>query len=294
MIAPSTSQVRAVLAASPAQLNSLTKYPSILTLHALGERGRLTSVLTTPAIMGQPLLATEKIDGTSARLLVFADGSWVVGSREHLLAVSGDLLFDPAVGIVEGLRRQLFPAFATPTGLLPTLAYAPAAATPAPLTVIYGEFYGGKVTAQSKHYALPEQVGFRVFDVAVFAEADVLAQQLKAEARELATWRESETSIGLRYGQPFLPAAALTAYLTQVGLPAVPALPTVTLTEATVTLEQQLAWLHQQLPHTQAQLPGLATPGRAEGAILRTADRSSIVKIRFEDYERTLTPRGKG
>lgn len=290
---PIPSLARAAVATSLAQLNSLTKYPSILTLHALGERGRLTSKLTTPAIAGQALLATEKIDGASVRLLVFADGSWVVGSRENLLTVSGDLLFDPAVGIVDGLRHQLFTAFADATGHLPTLSYATGSATHAPLTVIYGEFYGGKVTAQSKHYALPDQVGFRVFDVAVFTNADTLAQQLHTEVRALAIWRETETQTGIHYGQPFLATSALTPYLRQVGLPSVPVLPSITLSTAEFTQEQILGWLRQYLPTTLAQLPGLGKPGRAEGAILRTADRSAIVKIRFEDYERTLTPQPK-
>jgi len=295
MVSPLPSQARAYAATAQAQLNSLTKYPSILTLHALGDRGRLTAALTTPALESQlPLLATEKIDGTSARLLVFADGSYVVGSREHLLTVSGDVLFDPAVGIVDGLRRTVFPSFADAGGHLPALAYAIGPNTLAPLTVIYGEFYGGKVTASSKHYALPEQVGFRVFDVAVFADASALADQLRADVRELAQWRETETPAGMRYGQPFLPQPALAAYLAQVGLPGVPHLPPFALASPDLTHEQVLAWLRQHLPHTQALLPGGPAPGRAEGAILRTADRSGIVKIRFEDYERTLQPCPKG
>lgn len=292
-MAAALSQARTAVTTALASLNSLTKYPSILTLHALGERGRLTADLTTPAISGAPLLATEKIDGTSARLLVFADGSWVVGSREHLLTVSGDLLFDPAVGIVEGLRRLVVAARLDSAGHVPSLAYAPSPTTRAALTVLYGEFYGGKVTAQSKQYALPDQVGFRVFDVAVFADPDSVAQQLRLEGRDLATWRETETPLGLRYGQPFLPADQLATYLAQVSLAGVPTLPTLTLTTAEATHEHLLAWLQHQLPHTQAQLPGLATPGRAEGAILRTADRSAIVKVRFEDYERTLSGRAK-
>lgn len=294
MLSQPATQARSLAAQSPAQLNSLTKYPSILTLHALGERGRLTASLTTPALFEQPMTATEKIDGTSARLLVFADGSYLVGSRENLLTVSGDLFFDPAVGIVEGLRRMVFPQFANASGHLPALAYSVGTAAPAPLTVIYGEFYGGKVTASSKHYALPEQVGFRVFDVAVFADSVSLAEQLTADVRELSTWRESETPVGLRYGQPFLSEPELAAYLLQVGLPGVPQLPLFSITAAEASHEQVLGWLRQHIPHTQASLPGLQAPGHAEGAILRTADRSAIVKIRFEDYERTLNQRDQG
>ena len=51
------------------KINSLTKYPSILTLHKLGEKGRLTQELTTD-IQGEQLFATEKIDGTNAQLLI--------------------------------------------------------------------------------------------------------------------------------------------------------------------------------------------------------------------------------
>ncbi|MBO3272349.1 RNA ligase family protein [Hymenobacter defluvii] len=284
------SQARATATRSLSQLNTLTKYPSILTLHALGERGRLTTDFTTPGLFTQTLTATEKIDGTNARLLVFADGSYVVGSRENLLTVSGDLLFDPAVGIVDGLRRLVFPQFADEQGHLPSLVYQTAAGQPAPLTVLFGEFYGGKVTGSSKYYGPPTQVGFRVFDVVAFSDADALATQLQADIRDLSTWRETETPTGLRYGQPFLSETALTAYLAQVGLPAVPQLPAFT---AEATHEQVLEWLRQHIPHTQAALSGQATPGRAEGAILRTADRSAIVKVRFEDYERTLNQRGK-
>ena len=292
----SSSHARTVAARALPQLNTLTKYPSILTLHALGDRGRLTPALTTPALLGQMLTATEKLDGTSARLLVFADGSFVVGSREHLLTVSGDLLFDPAVGIVEGLRRTIFPQFAGEKGDLPTLAYRPASGPPAALTVIFGEFYGGKVTANSKNYGPPEQVGFRVFDVAAFPDEATLNNHFATDVRELAAWRESETPAGLRYGQPFLPEAALADYLTQTGLPAVPHLPpfTAPATADETTHTAVLEWLHQYIPATLAPLPGLPAPGRAEGAILRTADRSTIVKVRFEDYERTLNQRGGG
>jgi RNA ligase len=283
-----TSRARAAVVQALPQLNTLTKYPSILTLHALGEKGRLTAALTTPAVLGQTLGATEKIDGTNCRLLVFADGSYVVGSRENLLHASGDLLFDPAQGIVEGLRRTVLAQH--PAADLSALAYQPAGGPAAPLTVIYGEFYGGRVTAGSKHYGPPELVGFRVFDVAVFPDEAALQQQLGTEPRELALWRESETPDGLRYGQPFLPAPVLAAYLAHTGLPAVPPLADVPLpaTAGELTHESMLAMLRRQLPQTTAALHETAVPGKAEGVILRSADRRSIVKVRFEDYERTL------
>ena len=79
-------------------LNSLTKYPSIPTLHALGEKGRLTETLNVD-FSGDDVYATEKIDGTNARIIMLGD-EYIIGSRENLLTHSDDLLFDPAQGIV--------------------------------------------------------------------------------------------------------------------------------------------------------------------------------------------------
>lgn len=288
-----TTQARAAVTQALPQLNTLTKYPSILTLHALGEKGRLTSALTTPAVLGQTLSTTEKIDGTNCRLLVFADGSYVVGSRENLLHASGDLLFDPAQGIVEGLRRLVLPGH--PAHDLSALIHRQPDGQPAALTVVYGEFYGGRVTAGSKHYGPPELVGFRVFDVAAFADEAALQQLLGREQQDLSLWREAETPAGLRYGQPFLPTDALAAYLVRTGLPAVPALASLTLpaTAEELTHEAMLTLLRAQLPQTTAALGETATPGKAEGIILRSPDRQRIVKVRFEDYERTLKQPGR-
>ena len=288
-----TSRARAAVAQALPQLNTLTKYPSILTLHALGEKGRLTAALTTPAVLGQTLSATEKIDGTNARLLVFADGSYVVGSRENLLHVSGDLLFDPAQGIVEGLRRLVLAQH--PAHDLSRLAHRQPDGQPAALTVVYGEFYGGRVTAGSKHYGPPDLTGFRAFDVAAFPDEASLHQLLGREPHDLSLWREAETPAGLRYGQPFLATDALAAYLAQAGLPAVPALAALALpaTAEALSHEAVLTLLREQLPQTTAALHEAATPGKAEGIILRSADRRSIVKVRFEDYERTLKQSGR-
>ncbi len=46
------------------KVNILTKYPSILTLHKFGDRGRFTDEITTN-VDGETLYASEKIDGTN-------------------------------------------------------------------------------------------------------------------------------------------------------------------------------------------------------------------------------------
>ncbi len=289
MTQPAHSMARTIGPTFSVQLNTLTKYPSILTLHTLGERGRLTEAFTTPAVFEKQLTATEKIDGTSTRILVFADGSYVIGSRENLLTASGDLFYDPAVGIVEGLRKLVIPHYQNARGHLPSLAYGRGTSKPAALTVIFGEFYGGKVAANSKQYGSVDQIGFRVFDVAIFTDVDTLTAQLQENARDLSTWRERESATGIVYGQNFLPADELSTFLSETGLPGVPSLGICTVNPVTTTHESTLAWLREHLPATKAGLEE-KTSGRAEGVILRSDDRSVIVKVRFEDYERTLKP----
>jgi hypothetical protein len=48
----------------------------------------------------------------------------------------------------------------------------------------------------------------------------------------------------------------------------------------------------EHLPGTRVALDGGAG-GRAEGVVLRTADRSVIAKARFQDYRRTLKRRSQ-
>ena len=66
------------------KLNSLTKYPSILTYHALGDKGALRDAVQVP--FAGRVLGDEKVDGTNTRLVFCPDGGVVVGSREDLLA----------------------------------------------------------------------------------------------------------------------------------------------------------------------------------------------------------------
>ena len=84
------------------RLNSATKYPSIMTYHSLGEKG---SLLDEHMDMGDgELIFTEKVDGTNSRIVVAPGADYVLGSREELLHARGDLIFNPALGIVEAIR----------------------------------------------------------------------------------------------------------------------------------------------------------------------------------------------
>jgi len=158
------------------KINTLTKYSSILTLHQLGEKGRLKNELTTP-IQDEKMYATEKIDGTNARIICYGS-EYLIGAREFILHHSDDLYFDNAQGIVDGLKELNIK--------VPNTEF---------FTVIYGEFYGGKTSANSKWYG-QDKNGFRVFDIAVYDDLTML----EMPQQEISKWRERETENGIIYG----------------------------------------------------------------------------------------------
>jgi hypothetical protein len=247
-----------VLRYGKGKINTLTKYPSILTLHQLGEKGKLKNELTTP-IENEVLYATEKIDGTNARIICFGD-EYLVGAREFILHHSADLYFDNSQGIVEGIRNL---GIRIPKTEL--------------LTVIYGEFFGGKTSANAKWYG-QDKNGFRVFDIAVYNDLSIL--ELSQE--EISRWRERETEFGIIYGQNFLTRFEMLNRFTDFDF-----VPVVDFDLGDLSHKAILENLKHFIPTTRVALSCNATK-RAEGAVLRNECRSKIVKVRFEDYERTL------
>lgn len=249
------------------KLNSVTKYPSIPTYHALGDRGCLTEEIQV-SFEGEEPLYTEKIDGTNARIILTGEGYFFIGSREELLYFSGDLIYNPSQGIVKticGVATDFAEELATESGL----------------RVIYGEVYGHKIGKGAKNYTNQQQLGFRIFDTISFADERELLELLEKPIEQIALWREHG-------GQCFGNEKAL--------------LELSTVSEATLTprltdkdrlpntIEGTLKWLNTALPGaTYAALDGKG--GKPEGIVVRTQSRSKIAKIRFEDYERTMRNR---
>ncbi|WBB68103.1 RNA ligase family protein [Micromonospora sp. WMMD812] len=244
-------------------INSMTKYPSIPTYHRLDPRNG--GLLEECVEFTGPVTLTEKIDGTNGRIVVLPDGSYLIGSREELLYARGDLIGNPALGIVDALR--------------PVAETVGAAAADERLTVFYLEVYGGKVTAASRNYTGSRQVGHRLFDVAVLDEPAAL---LDWPAERIAAWRDGG-------GQRFLSEDDLLGRASVLGLATVPRLDTVAADDLPREVEKMHAYLTDRSPRTLVPLDGPA--GAAEGIVLRSADRSVIAKARFQDYERTLKRR---
>src|SRR5262245_53731373 len=116
-----------------AKLNSLTKYPSILTYHRLDPR--TGGLLEEATHFSGAVIGTEKVDGTNSRIICLPDGNYLLGSREELLYARRDLIGNPSLGIADALKE-------TAERLCTTRRPG--------ITVFYFEVFGGKVTASSK------------------------------------------------------------------------------------------------------------------------------------------------
>lgn len=252
-----------------AKLNSATKYPSILTYHELGDRGRLKDVVQVPFPADQQVFVTEKVDGTNGRLVLLPAGKaiqhhverrFLIGSREELLYADRDLIYQKEYGIVDALRpigEQLGDAQTDK------------------ISVFFFEIYGGELPA-AKQYTESKKVGLKIFDVAR-VPLDILERPIE----KIASWRDHG-------GQDFLAEAYLGFQIRAMNtmdtfIERVPALTYVASLPTSVA--DTYEWL-KQFESSKCDLGG--GRGRAEGVVVRTADRKAIAKIRFEDYERTL------
>lgn len=255
-----------VRAADLGALNSMTKYPSIPTYHTLDPKNGSLIEGETVAFPG-PVLGTEKVDGTNARIISLPDGNFLLGSREELLYAKGDLIGNPAQGIVAALR-DVAAALAPVEGDV--------------VRVHFLEVYGGKVTAASKQYTGDKVVGFRLFDVAVIADYRAVLRQ---DAAAISAWRDGG-------GQPYLGEDALAETAARDGFTLTPRLFQVDGAELPTELDKTRAFLAEHLPATLSALDDRAG-GQPEGIVLRSPDRAVIAKARFADYDRTLRRRSR-
>ncbi|WP_025845402.1 RNA ligase family protein [Paenibacillus ehimensis] len=251
------------------KMNSLTKYPSILTYHQLGERGRLTNELSeAKGFSGSDdVFVYEKVDGENARIILFKNGNdidYLIGSREELLFAKGDRIGNPYGNIAEFLRPL---ADKLIDRMCPDEGWA--------LTVIYQESYGGKTKA-AKNYTETKTQAYKVFDVFSLDKKE-LEHLLTLPQEKIAEWREHGK-------QPFYHEAAKLDFVQTMELEYAPLLTSVKGAAFPQSLEETFSFL-KQFEQTQV---GIDAKGKSEGIIVRTADRKLIRKIRFEDYERTF------
>ncbi|MEM8533087.1 MAG: RNA ligase family protein [Chloroflexota bacterium] len=214
-------------------------------------------------------MATEKVDGTNARIIFLPDGNFILGSREELLFAKGDLIGNPALGIVDALKDK-----AEAMGL---------SIVEHEIVTFYCEVYGGKVTAASKQYTGERKVGFRLFDIGRIEHYDAILRQ---GPEQISSWREHG-------GQSFVNEETLVASAKEHGFEQTPRIVQISATQLPTGIEETLQFLSTAIATSQCVLDGSAG-GEPEGLVIRTADRSQIAKLRFQDYRRTLKRRKSG
>jgi hypothetical protein len=248
------------------KLNSMTKYPSILTYHALGDKGVLQDTVQIP-FEGR-IIGTEKVDGTNARLIFCPDQSVIVGSREDLLWERRDLIGHPAMGIVEAVKESVQSLFEK-------------LCRPNRIAVYFVEVFGRNIGGGAKNYTKTGKVGFRLFDVVLIESFD---EMFAWPADKIAHWRDNG-------GQQYADADAIVKLAAEIGFQAAPPLFDADASQLPLDLEGTYQFL---LGHktSECKLDDEAN-GVPEGIVVRSPDRSRIAKLRREDYERTLKRRKK-
>ncbi len=245
------------------KVNSATKYPSIPTYHSLDPKNG--SLKEETVKMEGDVIVTEKVDGTNARIIFFPGGDFIIGSREELLYAKGDLIGNPALGIVEKLKG---------------IALQLDVASKDEIVVFYGEVYGGKVTAASKQYTTKKEVGYRLFDI---MRIKSFKDTLEMTRVQISGWRENG-------GQTFVPEAELQEMANAHGMETTPRLDTVKAGSFPDTIEETYGFLKEIMPESRCCLDSEAK-GKPEGIVVRNSSRETIAKIRFQDYERTMRKR---
>lgn len=253
------------------RLNSLTKYPSIPTFHEIGKNGMLDG--SKPVDFGGQLVSvTEKIDGTNARIIVFPDGHFVIGSRENLLACNRDWILNPELGIVKELWDT-----ASELASLTTFSDSNA------VRVYFFEVYGGKINGWKNYATSGEKFGHRLFDVIEFPE-DMFTEVMSRSREDISSWRQHGN-------QPFVGWDRMLEIVQETNLQRVPTIDYRTNPTHLKfhTLQSTLETLESWFPSgTEAALESWAQ-NRPEGVVFKSLNNPRVTaKLRFQDYIATI------
>ena len=259
------------------KLNSITKYPSILTYHNLGQRGSLVDSLVEDKHFDKhrSVYITEKIDGTNSRIVFSTNANgevddYIIGSREDFLFARGDRIVNPALGIVKNMKNiadviVLFGEDKNYANLKPNSIYC-----------VYGETYGGKING-AKQYSAHGNYDVRIFDMWHMTQKE-LEVILDMDIEQISSWREHG-------GQPYVHVDVLGEFCEKFHMNRVPYIEILSGGDIPLNLQGVWDWMQKYSKSTATIDSGAL--GLSEGVVVRYADRSLIRKIRFEDYTKT-------
>jgi hypothetical protein len=227
------------------RLHARTAYPLIPSYHPPDpDTGDLGDVMPKPA---GDVIATELLDGVTGRVVLFADGSYLIGNPHRWLYASGDVVGDAAHGMVNAVRP------------LADRLSAAAGVQPDSVLVVYGELFGGKTPAAAR-YTGRKEVGYRTTDVARLA---------LSEDGEVTFFSEKE----------------LTAFAAEHGLQLVPRVARFPARDLPTKPGGVLTLMEELLPGSRCRLDADADDNPA-GLVVRSPDRSWVAALRFDDYRR--------
>ncbi len=260
-------------------INSATKYPSILTYHALGQKGGMTNELCEG--VGFPADAivelTEKVDGTNSRMIIVGN-DFLLGVREELVYAKGDRIKNSVIinPVLAGLDT-----FLTNTEELFFAGHGDENR----VLVIFGESYGYKIQEGSKVYCSGSQKqSYRVFDIIQWTMDEFINIMESIPVASLSTWRDNGN-------QAFLNTNALAEFCKQNDIERTPIIATMQGMSIPVDAAETLEWMGKIIPVSKATLDSASREenqkfARPEGLVIRTQDRSFIRKLRFQDYQK--------
>lgn len=258
------------------KLNSITKYPSIMTYHAIGDRCILSEETNGPIPEEDFVYISEKIDGSNTRIVVYKN-DYIIGTRETLLYAKGDRILN-ADPIKSLMISTVLPYAEKLSSNQDTKSND--------IVVYYGETYGHKIRGDrkiEKHYTTNASLGFRIFDISSMPlkEMNKLA---KMDGDYIAGWREDVSRTD------FLNFRQLDSIASEYDVPLVPYIDTTN--SLPLGIEDTYEFLKRFSVSNAALDEG--ADRQSEGIVVRNTNRTYIRKLRFEDYERTLRKMKEG
>lgn len=267
------------------KINTFTKYASILTMHQLWDKWVLKDELTTD-ISWETMYATEKIDGTNVRI-VYYKWEYLVGSRDEILYYSEDLYYAQNLGIVDRLHHIIEQELWTPElwDWIWNSVSLSEENSDENMYIFYGELFGGNIGKYWKEYGGKNDFWFRLFDIVEVKpeEFEIMYEELP----RVSSWREHSIGTALEYGQNFL-----SVHDRESRFPHFQYVPTLELNFESYEHNHVLEKLEEVLPETMVKLTD-DWLGQSEWVVLRNHNRTKIVKVRFQDYKRTLKFKNK-
>lgn len=243
-------------------INSLFKYPSILTYHKLDKKGKKAiNELNSDINMCGPFWVTEKIDGSNIRIIITND-EYIIGTREKLVFFSykENLLSNDIRPLIDYLNSNY----------IDNISKLQSLDLSGKILVIYGELFGSKITNSRYTDKILNKYGYMIFD-AYMIDIDEIKNILSMDIQKIVYWRD--------HHKKWYNNNQLQALSNLSGFKIVPLRNKVD--NLPLNKDDTYKWLTN---YKDSMVSLIDKSSNAEGVVVRNFDRSYIRKIRIEEY----------